>query len=147
MEFKNFKETLVANHDKSLVFVLPDRSEVRRGFHLTEIKKATLATIDCGGEEHNWNETIIQLWSPKETTEKTMKGKTAAGILRKSDDRLRLLDSSTVVFEFGEGARENLYPTLVSVVGDELRIQLAGLDTGCKALHRYEMGEQKLPCC
>ena len=142
MELKTLKQTFEENQEKSLIFILPNHTELRRGFHLTEVKRASLATIDCGSKEHRWEETIIQLWSPEKGGERKMNGHKAKNILDKSHERLELLDTSSVVFELGESIRENLFPTKATVVGDEIRIHLAGLPTGCKALHRYDKATQ-----
>jgi hypothetical protein len=40
-------------------------SSVAPGYHVTEIKAATIHAVDCGGRSTAWNETTLQLSSPE----------------------------------------------------------------------------------
>lgn len=52
--------SLVEHAAKTLAFDCPDRV-VNAGFHITEIKRASIASLDCGRARDSWQEIIIQV--------------------------------------------------------------------------------------
>src|SRR2546425_1020926 len=61
MKTNNFIAALRASPESKLVFVDLDGRAVHRGYHLTELKAASLQTVDCGGQTNRWQATIAQL--------------------------------------------------------------------------------------
>jgi len=56
-----FLEALRDHSNSPLIFDLGGEKRVPAGYHVTEIKSATLSTVDCGGVLGAWTETVIQL--------------------------------------------------------------------------------------
>src|SRR6266496_5400572 len=65
MTTKEFISALCAAPDDELMFVDLEGHAVHNGYHLTELKAASLETVDCGGKTNRWQETIVQLWVPE----------------------------------------------------------------------------------
>ena len=55
-----FIAALKAAPDLALVF-RADNTDIRTGYHVTELKHVTVNSIDCGGNRDGWGETIVQL--------------------------------------------------------------------------------------
>lgn len=64
MNTQTFLSSLSANPDRALIFDYGE-GRVNPGYHVTEIKAATVQTVDCGGQGNAWSETVLQLWSPE----------------------------------------------------------------------------------
>lgn len=63
----DFIELLNNNLEKELVFEYAPNLFVGKNYHLTEIKKQNIHSVDCGGNQHEWKEAVFQLWeSPNE---------------------------------------------------------------------------------
>jgi len=69
MTTKEFISALRAASDNELMFVGLEDHAVHSGYHLTELKGASLETVDCGGKTNRWRETIVQLWVPENPDE------------------------------------------------------------------------------
>ena len=67
MTLETFVNILAENPNKSLLFEVAPHVYAGSHYHLTEIKTAKISSVDCGGQEHQWVETVFQLWeNPKE---------------------------------------------------------------------------------
>ncbi|MCG8373130.1 MAG: DUF6428 family protein, partial [Balneolales bacterium] len=74
MKTIDFLHTL--NHsNKKLSFLLPGSEVISGDLHITEVKNTHIISTDCGGNSHEFEETVIQLWinensglTPKWTT-------------------------------------------------------------------------------
>ena len=99
-----FLEALGADDGKFLTFIYSGR-EVQPGYHVTEVKAAELASLDCGANPEAWAETIIQLWDvdglPDEPT-RPMTVRTFLGIMRKFSGDVGLKAESALVFEVSD---------------------------------------------
>lgn len=63
MTTAEFLVQLERHRDQRLAFSTGART-VAPGYHVTEIKTATVHAVDCGGRSTGWTETTLQLWSP-----------------------------------------------------------------------------------
>jgi hypothetical protein len=59
---ETFLEHLEAHRDQALIFDLGNGQRVPVGYHVTEFKALEYHTVDCGGTEHRFQETVIELW-------------------------------------------------------------------------------------
>jgi hypothetical protein len=67
MTLETFVNILTENPNKSLLFEVAPQVYAGSHCHLTEIKTAKISSVDCGGQKHEWIETVFQLWeNPKE---------------------------------------------------------------------------------
>lgn len=58
-----FLQTLRQNGSLPLVFRAQGEI-VSPGYHLTEVKRVSYETMDCGGMTHRWSETQFEVWVP-----------------------------------------------------------------------------------
>ena len=66
MKTNEFISELRRAPENQLLFVDGKGHAVHAGYHLTELKAASLDTVDCGGQANQWQETIVQLWVMKD---------------------------------------------------------------------------------
>jgi len=83
--------------DLPLVFATVD-GEIGGGYHVTELKQASITSIDCGGNIEDWRETHVQLLDGK-TGDHMSAGKFAA-IAETSMTKLHHLGDEPLFFEF-----------------------------------------------
>src|SRR6266705_7096106 len=62
MKTNEFISELRRAPQNQLVFVDGHGHAVQAGYHLTELKAASLDTVDCGGQANQWQETFVQTW-------------------------------------------------------------------------------------
>jgi hypothetical protein len=63
MKTSTFITTLRQNGSLPLVFRAQGET-ISPGYHLTEVKRVTYETMDCGSMSHEWTETQIEVWVP-----------------------------------------------------------------------------------
>jgi hypothetical protein len=61
MNITEFVAGLESHTEKALVFQYAN-TRVPTGYHVTEFKALDYHTVDCGGMEHRFQETVIELW-------------------------------------------------------------------------------------
>ena len=72
MKTTEFISALRAAPTNQLIFVDRHGHAVHGGYHLTELKTASFDTVDCGGQVNCWQETIVQLWVPRDADDDYM---------------------------------------------------------------------------
>lgn len=91
---------LAAASTKPLRFTVNGQQLVPNDFHVTEIKKVSIESLDCGGGASAWQELVIQLWSPRgDDTPQAMTAEKFSTIMAKAN-ALPLLDGEHVRFEY-----------------------------------------------
>ena len=147
MKTNEFISELRRAPENQLVFVDGNGHAVRAGYHLTELKAASLDTVDCGGQANQWQETIVQLWVPANPDNDYM----SAGKFLKIFDKVRgmipLNFDAAIRVEYGD---ENFFPSnydvdLVTQDEKTIRVQLRPPQTTCKARDRRT--EAGVSCC
>lgn len=63
MKTSSFLTALRANAALPVVF-RAGRSAISSDYHLTEVKRVSYETMDCGAMTHRWSETQFELWVP-----------------------------------------------------------------------------------
>ena len=63
MNTYSFLAALRANASLPLVF-RAERETVSPGYHLTEVKRVSYETMDCGAMTHRWAESQFEVWVP-----------------------------------------------------------------------------------
>lgn len=153
MTWQTFKHTLGQHFDKRLQFQYAEGAFVHPSFHLTEIKQASIVSVDCGGQMNAWTEVIVQLWEPQPAeAHHAMPVSKALSIIDLVEKSLPLDPAATVKIEFGNTTFDTrqLYPGELTTEGNRLTVNLTPDYTQCKALSRGgrcdtpSVGE---PCC
>lgn len=92
---------LEASSEKALRFLLNGKQLIPNNFHVTEVKRVNVASLDCGGGSSTWQELVVQLWSPKgNDSQDAMTAGKFLGILAKVDAS-GPLDGNALRFEYG----------------------------------------------
>jgi Family of unknown function (DUF6428) len=102
MTTKEFISALRAAPDNELMFVDLEGRAVHSGYHLTELKAASLETVDCGGETDRWQETIVQLWVPENPDADYMRASKFLKIFDKVRGMIALDVDSEIRVEYGD---------------------------------------------
>ena len=152
MSQQSVTDQLAAAPTKPLRFTVDGHQLVPNDFHVTEIKKVFIDSLDCGGGASSWEELVIQLWSPRgDDTPAPMTVEKFASILAKAD-ALPLLDGEHVRFEYAPVGMPAIQYTLrgLSAEGDTLDLDLYAPHVTCKPQERRQLDElmvQNSTCC
>ena len=128
---------------KLLRFTVNGQQLVPNDFHVTEIKKVSIESLDCGGGASAWEELVIQLWSPHgDDAPAPLTVEKFSSILVKAD-ALPLLDGEHVRFEYAPLGQPAVQYALsgLSVTGDALEVALIAPYVACKPIERGQMSE------
>jgi hypothetical protein len=154
-------DTLAAEPAKPLVF-FQDGRPLKPGYHVTEVKAASFAALDCGANPEAWHETFVQLW---DVDEGDGRGPMPAGkfvaILRKVAAEVPLDPAARLTFEVSDGVEPmRIYrATSIEPAGGELHVALAPRPASCKPRDRWLEKQEsvaaagccgpaaKAPCC
>ncbi len=155
MKTKEFLNKLKSNSTKELIFEYASNLLVGANYHITEVKNVTINSVDCGGKENNWEETIVQLWeSPKEIGKRTyMKSNKAIEIFDRVNSIKPLLLDTEIKIEYGNKSfhTANLVVHSIEEFSDNIIVKLHTDKTQCKAINPKEKVKTSLAslsnCC
>ncbi len=119
--------------------------ELQAGFHITEVKRQRIESIDCAARLDGWTETVIQLLDIDGPPEVRMSASKFHGILAKSGVAL---GEGPVIVEVGRpGEAMQLYD-LVGIVEEAewLRLDVSPRQAVCKPAIKM-LDIQSLSCC
>ena len=137
-------------HGNALLCFSYDGRTTAPGYHVTEVKRALLGSLDCGGNQESWSEVIIQLWDVDGDGNRMTVGKFLA-IIRKVQREVGLEDGAPVIFEVGhDSAAMRIYAgRSVQVTNDGVVVVLAPRHASCKPRDRWLESEiaPRSGCC
>jgi hypothetical protein len=122
-----------------LLFAYDDR-EVLPGYHVTEVKTARFASLDCGANPESWTETVVQLWDvPAAPGERPMTVGKFLAILDKVAKDVGIDPASRLTFECGdEGSALRLYAAgSIAIRGEGAFVTLGKRLASCKPRDRW----------
>jgi hypothetical protein len=140
MQTASFLAALRAHPPLPLVFSPAAGPAVPAGYHLTEVKRVALSSMDCGGEQHAGAETHFELWLPPLSAPGS--APMSAGKFLRIVDRvaaaLPLDEASEAKVFFGPRGGAAALHRVVDVVAnaDRLVVALEAEGTRCRALER-----------
>ncbi|RYY35773.1 MAG: hypothetical protein EOP46_08875 [Sphingobacteriaceae bacterium] len=141
MNWQNFKDALLANHNLDLEFQYAEGEFVDASYHITEVKQAPITSVDCGGVMNSWTEVIVQLYEPDERQQlRAMKVHKALSIFDVVEKKLPLNPLGTVKIEFGKAGFDTrqMLPNHIIINEDKLIVDLRADTVQCKAIDRGE---------
>ena len=153
MKTNEFIAELRCASENQLVFVDGNGHAVHTGYHLTELKAASLDTVDCGGQANQWQETIVQLWVPANPDNDYMSAGKFLKIFDKVSSMIPLNFDAAIRVEYGD---ENVFPSTYNVrsvthAEDVTRVLLQAPETTCKARDRRDKSTrseaERETCC
>ena len=153
MNTSAFLHALRSHADLPVVFQ-SGREIVPPGYHLTEVKRVSYETMDCGALTHRWFESQFELWTPAATEPNSNRGHMAAAKFLKIVDRVEAqlpLSRDAVArvhtsFAGGPAALHDI--AAVEVRDGQLWVELTPDRTRCKAAERRAAsGAEGGGCC
>lgn len=129
-----------------LVFDAPS-GRTAPGYHVTEVRLATLEAVDCGGVRSNWREAILQILDGQG------RGYMPVGkfldIAERSVAAIDGLDQYEIRVEFASGNDRLELLSLQAPRIDDARIvvPLSPVQAACKPLVRAAEASNKISCC
>jgi hypothetical protein len=149
MKTSEFISALLAAPNNRLTFVDLKGHAVHSGYHLTELKSASLHTVDCGGQVNQWQESIMQLWVPAYPVDGYMTAAKFLKIFDKVRGMIPLDLDAEIRVEYGDA---NFFPSIYHVRSvtqdrDVTRVLLEPLATTCKARDRRAANSDAADAC
>ncbi|MAO65022.1 MAG: hypothetical protein CL666_08475 [Balneola sp.] len=148
MNTQTFINTLVSNANKNLSFILPDDTRLSGDLHITEIQNHKVDSVDCGGNSHQYDETVVQLWINEASkdiaawrTEKALK------IFEIVGKKIEYKDEADLLIEFGDSAHPTIRYSVGRIVetSKDVTIMLTVKPTVCKP--RLNITGKLAGCC
>lgn len=145
MNTSTFLQTLRQHGSLPLVFSAQGEI-IPPGYHLTEVKRVSYETMDCGAMTHRWSETHFEVWVPPLNSLTPGRGHMPAGKFLGIIDRVERelpLNGETVarIHASFAGQPAALYDvTALTVNEGQLHVELAPDRTRCKAAERRVAG-------
>ena len=123
--------------DLPLVFAT-DAGEIGGGYHVTELKRATINSIDCGGNLSEWVETNLQLLDGSEREHMKL-GKFIA-IANQSMAKINGLADSPLSFEYSPGniGLHRYAAEWINAGSDTVTVRLKEDRAKCKPAVRFQ---------
>lgn len=128
------------------IFTTPD-GEIGRGYHLTEIKRAAIEALDCGGRTDRWTEVVLQLLDGD--VGRPMTVGTLKGILERGRHTLEGLDGARLQVEFAHANQGLSRHTIAGIASDpgQTTIALQPERAACKPIAEVLAGAGAERCC
>lgn len=83
MDFQSLKQSLVAHHEKNVLFRFQSGQSLAEHFHVTEVGRVTKDFVDCGGTRRTTESCVLQTLVADDTDHRLTAGKLLS-ILEKS---------------------------------------------------------------
>jgi hypothetical protein len=146
MKTSEFLDALRSRPELPLEFSTAAGS-VPAGYHLTEVKRVALDTVDCGSKAHSWMENQFELWSagPAEPDNKLMRAGKFLSIVEKVRPTLSLDERAEArVFGSVAGGPDQLHDVASIETGkSSITVHLEPVTAQCKAAQ----SETGSACC
>ncbi len=135
MNTGDFLNLLEEHGTKELVFEYKENQFVPKAYHITEIKTQHIESVDCGGNAHSYDETVVQLWiSGTEEKDRYMEADKAMKIFDIVDKKKPMKRDTPIFFEWGFGDLATSVYKVESVENDtnQVLVKLFVPPTVCK---------------
>jgi hypothetical protein len=153
MKTSSFLAALRASADLPVVFGA-GRNVVAPGYHLTEVKRVSYETMDCGALTHRWSESQFELWTPANAGDAADRGHMPAAKFIQIVDRVEAelplkADAIARIHTSFAGQPAALYDIgAVTARDGQLWVELIPDKTRCKAAERRAaVGLEGCGCC
>lgn len=142
MNTSTFINTLVNNTGKELRFTLPDGTIISGDLHITEIQNHHVDSVDCGGNAHQYDETVVQLWiNENSDVHAEWSADKAMKIFDLVGRKLTYKDDAELFIEFGDSNHSTIRYSVKNIRSDAERVvvDMKVKPTVCKpSLNRTE---------
>ncbi len=148
MSFGTLAPFLAGHGAKQLVFSYAGRT-IQPGYHITEVKAGTFATLDCGGNPDEWHEVILQLEDlPAKEGSAAMSVAKFQAILARCEAKLQLAGAARLTIEIGRPGEAMMVHDIgdVKVTEEVVHVELVPRSAICKPRHRVA-ADAASACC
>lgn len=147
MKTKQFLKILEEHPNSEVQFeFLPDQF-VKANYHITEVKRVGIDSVDCGGQQNAWKETVVQLWvNPIEPNKRSaMKAKKALAIFQRVFELQDFDFNTEIKIEYGSKSfiTSQLAVYDIHINPSSLIVKLHNIPTTCKAQETCCSSEEK----
>ncbi len=135
MTTTQFLDLLKSSGEKELLFQYAAGKNIPNAYHITEIKNVHVDSVDCGGNEHSYDETIVQLWlSGNEMKDQAMAADKALKIFDIVNNKRALQGETEIFFEYGyaELATSVYRVSSIEEKGEQVIVHMEVPATVCK---------------
>ena len=152
MNTSTFLTALRANASLPLVF-RAGRELLSPGYHLTEVKRVSYETMDCGAMTHRWAESQFELWAPAGEKPEPGRAHMVAQKFLAIIDRVAAEvslngDATARIHASFAGGPAALYEiAALTPQGGQLVADLSPDRTRCKAAERRASSSAEGACC
>ncbi len=138
MNTKQFLSELeTKNPNSELIFSFGNR-HVKAGYHVTEVKAASVQSMACGGQGNTWHETTLQLWAPDRTDESYMSIAKFLSIYSKVSSSITVNEQAQMRVEYGDIGSPAISYVVADIETNEstVTVKLNTPTVACKANDR-----------
>jgi hypothetical protein len=123
--------------------------EIRRGYHVTEVKAGQFAALDCGANPEAWSEIFVQLWDVIDGDRTHMTAGKFAAIIRKVSEHFGLHQAARLTFEVSDGVAPMQLHCAASPIlsANRLTVALAPRAASCKPRDRWLEEQKQVAAC
>jgi len=135
MKTIEFLTLLADNPAKELLFEYQGGKLVPKAYHITEVKNTHVDSVDCGGNEHSYDETVVQLWiSGNEQKDQYMLAEKAKEIFDIVHKKRPLKEETPIFFEYGDQDTPTSVYTVDTIEENEgfIKVKMSVPPTACK---------------
>ena len=139
MQVTEFLDSLSDKGQNEMVFHFDDGERIPREYHVTEVKRVHIDSVDCGHKDDSWEEIIIQLWLNDKPAAADYKVdvRKFQGIWNAVASRFPFDTQATLRVEYMNHQTTGLYNVShVQHQSGETLVGLEGINTSCKARDR-----------
>ncbi|MFT5706813.1 MAG: hypothetical protein ACI9ES_001100 [Oceanospirillaceae bacterium] len=136
MKVQNFLNTLKLNPGKELSYRFKGSFTVAPHTHITEIKQQSIRSVDCGGKQNAWSETVMQWWAAASEDDGHRVSSTKVLEIFDRVNQVSSIDMNTeLLLEYADKTLGVAYYmlNLSSIDNDTIYFELIGGQTQCKA--------------
>ncbi|MGR3341889.1 MAG: DUF6428 family protein [Paracoccaceae bacterium] len=139
-------ELEMANPDGATVFSTSE-GEISGGYHITELKLASIQGIDCGGRMADWTETHLQLLDGQ--SGRHMSVQKLKSIANHSAKKLPGLADAPIYVEYAPGNDGLRRYLITSIMSESERVVISLREDGakCKPAEDRKAGVNMQACC
>lgn len=135
-----------ASGDAPLIFVT-ENGPINAGYHVTEVKLASVGSLDCSARRSNWNEVLIQLLDGPGQVYMTVDK--FSGILKKITTTLEGLRAAALKIEFSSGNKglRILDPGNPVATRNAVSLPLSDINAACRPAVDAALMHGAVGCC
>lgn len=153
MQTREFIDLLKNHPEHQVQFEYKSSQFVPTPFHITEIKNVHVDSVDCGGNEHSFKQTQVQLWiNPNEKKTEVLTANKILKIFNIVHEKRPLMMDTEIFFEYGneELPISNYSVTESEINGNNIVVRFYAKPATCKPLEIVGNGAcspGKSGCC